>query len=94
MQRADGSWGYFDQGTAEETAYVLLTLLGFHQRFNTVDIDVLKRGAGYLWHAYESNGRYPDLWIAKSLFAPEGVVESAILAAMYLYKETFGFAPG
>ena len=94
MQRPDGSWGYFDQGTAEETAYVLLTLLSFHQRFNTVDADVLKRGAAYLWHAYESNAKYPDLWIAKSLFAPEGVVESAILAAMHLYKETFGLSPG
>lgn len=94
MQRVDGSWGYFDQGTAEETAYVLLTLLSFHQRFNTVDVDVLKRGAEFLWHASESNEKYPDLWIAKSLFAPEGVVESAILAAMLLYKETFGLSPG
>jgi halimadienyl-diphosphate synthase len=94
MQRVDGSWGYFGQGTAEETAYVLLTLLGFHQRFNTVDVDVLKRGATYLWRAFESNQTYPDLWIAKSLFAPEGVVESAIVAAMHLYQETFGHAPG
>ncbi|NIV35824.1 MAG: hypothetical protein GWN58_42165 [Anaerolineae bacterium] len=94
MQRADGSWGYFDQGTAEETAYVLLTLLSFYQRFGTVDIDVLKRGATYLRHAFESNRTYPDLWIAKSLFAPEGVVESAILAAIYLYQMTFDHSPG
>ena len=73
---------------------MLLTLLSFHQRFNTVDVDVLKRGAGYLWRAFESNKVYPDLWIAKSLFAPEGVVESAVLAAMYLYRETFGLSPG
>ena len=94
MQRVDGSWGYFSKGTAEETAYVLLTLLSFHQRFNTVDVDVIKRGAGYLWHAFESNEVYPDLWIAKSLFAPEGVVESAVLAAMHLYSEIFGLSPG
>ncbi len=94
MQLGDGSWGYFGQGTAEETAYVLLTLLRFQQRFGTVDPDVLKRGASYLWRAAESNGCYPDLWIAKSLFAPEGVVGSAILAAMHLYQETFGRPPG
>jgi halimadienyl-diphosphate synthase len=94
MQRADGSWGYFDQGTAEETAYVLLTLLRFHLRFNTVDVAVLQRGAAYLWRTFELDQIYPDLWIAKSLFAPEGVVKSAILAAMYLYQETFGHAPG
>ena len=94
MQRSDGSWGYFNQGTAEETAYVLLTLLGFHQRFGSVDADVMRRGAAYLWRTYETIEAYPDLWIAKSLFAPEGVVESAILAAMHLYQETFGYAPG
>ncbi len=94
MQMGDGSWGYFDRGTAEETAYVLLTLLRFQQRFGAVDSDVLKRGASYLWRAADSNGTYPDLWIAKSLFAPEGVVRSAILAAMHLYQETFGRPPG
>ena len=94
MQRPDGSWGYFDQGTAEETAYVLLTLLSFHERFACVDVEVLKRGAAYLRHAFESNKTYPDLWVAKSLFAPEGVVESAILAAIYLYQVTFGHSPG
>jgi halimadienyl-diphosphate synthase len=94
MQRGDGSWGYFGQGSAEETAYVLLTLLRFHQRFKNVDVDVLKRGAEYLWRTFEIEQAYPDLWIAKSLFAPEGVVESAILAAMLLYQEIFGHASG
>jgi hypothetical protein len=36
---------------------------------------------------------YPDLWIAKTLFAPEGVVKAAILAALSLFKETFGQLP-
>ena len=94
MQRADGSWGYFDRGTAEETAYVLLTLLGFYRRFKAVDVDVLKKGAEYLWLACASNTGFPDLWVAKSLFAPEGVVESAILAAKHLYTESFGLSPG
>lgn len=94
MQRGDGGWGYFSQATAEETAYVLLTLLHFHQRFSSIDADVLKRGVAYLRGSCESTRAHPDLWIAKSLFAPEGVVRSAILAAMYLYQETFGYVPG
>jgi halimadienyl-diphosphate synthase len=94
MQRDDGSWGYFDRGTAEETAYALLALLHYHRRFNMEDADVLRRGADYLQRAFESELPYPDLWIAKSLFAPEGVVRSAILAALFLFQETFGHAPG
>lgn len=94
MQRSDGSWGYFDRGTAEETAYALLALLHYHRRFNMVDADVLKRGALYLARVFEAEGTYADLWIAKSLFAPEGVVEAAILAAMLLLQETFGRIPG
>ncbi len=94
MQRSDGSWGYFDRGTAEETAYALLALLHYHRRFNLEDADVLRRGAAYLWRAFEAERPYPDLWIAKSLFAPEGVVKSAILAALILFQETFGYVPG
>ena len=94
MQRDDGSWGHFDRGTAEETAYALLTLLHFHRRFGLIDVNVLKRGAAYLWQASEANDSYPDLWIAKSLFAPTGIIQAAILSARYLYEETFGRPPG
>ena len=94
MQRSDGSWGYFDRGTAEETAYALLALLHYHRRFNMEDADVLRRGTAYLWRAFESKVAHPDLWIAKSLFAPEGVVRSAILAALLLSQETFGHVSG
>jgi halimadienyl-diphosphate synthase len=93
VQRNDGSWGHFDRGTAEETAYALLALLHYHRRFGMSDVGVLDRGAAYLWRAGEIDQSYPDLWIAKSLFAPEGVVKSAILAAMLLYEETFGRTP-
>lgn len=94
MQRSDGSWGYFDRGTAEETAYALLALLHYHRRFKIEDADVLRRGSAYLWRAFEANAPHPDLWIAKSLFAPEGIIRSAILAALLLFRETFGHIPG
>jgi halimadienyl-diphosphate synthase len=93
LQRDDGSWGFFAPGTAEETAYALLTLLHYYRQFSLGDRQVLRSGAAYLWRAHESNQVYPDLWIAKSLFAPKGVVEAAILAAMQLYQDTFGEAP-
>lgn len=93
LQRADGSWGFFGLGTAEETAYALLTLLHYHRQSNLVDREVLRRGAAYLWRTHESAPSYPDLWIAKSLFAPVAVVGAAILAAMHLYQDTFGNAP-
>lgn len=94
MQRSDGSWGHFSRGTAEETSYALLALLHYHRRFNTVNVKVLRRGAAYLWQASETDLAFPDLWIAKSLFAPEGVIKAANLAAMLLFQDTFGGAPG
>lgn len=93
LQRDDGSWGFFGLGTAEETAYALLTLLHYHRQFGLVDRQVLKKGATFLWCTPARNRAYPDLWIAKSLFAPERVVRAAILAAMQLYLDTFGDAP-
>jgi hypothetical protein len=93
LQRDDGSWGFFGLGTAEETAYALLTLLQYHRKFGLVDREILKRGASSLWRTSGWNRTLPDLWIAKSLFAPEGVVRAAILAAMQLYQDTFGSAP-
>jgi halimadienyl-diphosphate synthase len=93
LQRDDGSWGFVGFGTAEETAYALLTLVHYHRQFGLVDREVLKKGAASLWRTYEWNRALPDLWIAKSLFAPEGVVRAAILGAMQLYQDTFGSAP-
>lgn len=91
-QRYDGSWGYFDRGTAEETAYALLTLLSYHRKVNAVDIEVLKKGGAFL-HATINQINYPDLWIAKSLFAPNDVIRSAILGALNLYQDTLGYIP-
>lgn len=93
VQRSDGSWGHFDRGTAEETAYALLALLHFARRFEIVDADVLRRGAAYLWRVSQEIQAHPDLWIAKTLFAPQGVVKAAILAALFLFQDTFGQLP-
>jgi halimadienyl-diphosphate synthase len=93
-QRGDGSWGYFDRGTAEETAYALLALLRYHRRVKPVAREILDNGVSSLSPSVEETSRdYPDLWIAKSLFAPGSVIRAAILAAINLYQDTFGRIP-
>jgi halimadienyl-diphosphate synthase len=89
-QRDDGSWGFYDQSTAEETAYALTALLHYNQH-ERIDQDVLHQGAAYLVHNYQENNiSYPEFWIGKDLFVPYEVVRSAILATLILYEEIFG----
>ncbi|MBA3533691.1 MAG: hypothetical protein H0T73_17375 [Ardenticatenales bacterium] len=94
QQRPNGGWGQYG-ATVEETALVLLALLYYHrhhcsdpQLFPTA---VLHRGARYL-HTHEPHGPYPELWIAKVLYAPLPVIQSLILAAVALYEEMFGMS--
>jgi halimadienyl-diphosphate synthase len=88
-QREDGSWGFFEYGTAEETAFVLTALLHYH-RLYPLDLDPLQRSATYLARAYEEDTQYPALWIDKCLYAPRSIIHSSILAALILYEETLG----
>jgi halimadienyl-diphosphate synthase len=92
-QRQDGSWGFFDRGTAEETAYVLLALLHHHRSVGKLDTHALRRGAAYLYRWLEAGSEHPELWIAKTLYAPGSIVQAAILAAAILYEDTFGCGP-
>lgn len=92
-QRSDGSWGFYGTGTAEETAYVLTALLTYH-RYDSLDLDVLRRAASYLEQTYQgSYSTYPELWLAKSIYAPYDIIRSAILAALILYSDTLGRSP-
>jgi len=91
-QRDDGSWGFFDQGTVEETAYALTSLLCCSRRFS-VEKDLLRRGAAYLYGETEGcrdGCEYPPLWIGKPLYVPRGVVRASVLAALALYEGAFG----
>ncbi len=88
-QYEDGSWGFFMQGTAEETAYALTALLHYHQ-YKPVNTEILHRGATYLAKAYKNDPLYPAMWIEKCLFAPYDIIKSAILSALILYEEMFG----
>lgn len=86
-QREDGSWGFFDQGTVEETAYALLALLHCYCQGRLEDVEVLKRGVGYLQQALEEEAPFPELWIAKTLYMPENIVRAAIIATIALYRQ-------
>ncbi len=92
-QRDDGSWGFFDRGTAEETAYTLMALLFFAQ-YEPADPDILHRAAAFLESSYHGpDTTYPELWVGKCLYTPYDVVRSAILSALILYQQTFGRSP-
>ncbi len=90
-QKEDGSWGFFNGGTLEETAYALIALLYSSRRF-PINKDILRRGAAYLLEKTieQHNDHHPPLWLGKSLYIPHDIVQAAILAALMLYKDTFG----
>jgi halimadienyl-diphosphate synthase len=76
QQRADGSWGLW-AGSAEETAYAILTLI--HSKLPGT-CEAMRRGQAWI-EAHYADPR-PELWIGKQLYSPIRVVEAAVLAAL------------
>ncbi len=91
-QHDDGSWGFFQVGTAEETAYAITALLHFNE-YESVNKEVLLKGVEYLVKAYETEAEHPALWIGKCLYTPCDVVRSSVLTALILYEEMAGTHP-
>jgi halimadienyl-diphosphate synthase len=84
-QRPDGSWGHYEAGTAEETAYALQALAVHRRQGGAVDADILARGAAFLERSPERRARrYAPLWIGKTLYTPAVVVHASVLAALAL----------
>jgi halimadienyl-diphosphate synthase len=87
-QNEDGSWGFYAP-SAEETAYCLQALAVWKRQDKgdeEISTDILKRGAD--WLTEHMDEPYPWLWIGKSLYCPELVVESAILSALMLVEQS------
>lgn len=85
-QRPDGSWGFFLDSSAEETAYCVQALCVWRQRHKgDVSLDVLKRGAD--WLVANQHLPYAPLWIGKCLYCPEVVVQSAVVSALMLVAQ-------
>jgi len=87
-QNEDGSWGFY-ASSAEETAYCLQALAIWKRQGSSneeISTVILKRGA--TWLMEHINNPYPWLWIGKSLYCPELIVESAILSALMLVEQS------
>lgn len=89
-QRPDGSWGVW-RGTAEETAYAVLTLLRPDGRPDAwPDVwrraaceDAAARGCDRLRHSPPKPDD-PPLWHDKDLYLPIAIVRAAVLSALHL----------
>ncbi|HLZ08736.1 MAG TPA: prenyltransferase/squalene oxidase repeat-containing protein [Chloroflexota bacterium] len=90
-QNRDGSWGFYGQPTAEETAYAVLALAaGSRGPVDRADWFHCHHAIHYLLTTLEpgSNGEaaaYPALWIDKCLYTPTLVVQSVIEAAFIAF---------
>ncbi|MEU6709708.1 prenyltransferase/squalene oxidase repeat-containing protein [Streptomyces wuyuanensis] len=83
-QRPDGSWGRW-QGTAEESAYAVQTLLLAGDRSPGSPHTVAAiRARTLLADAATTRCAQPPLWHDKDLYCPDAIVEAEILAAWHL----------
>ena len=85
-QNANGSWGFYGQPTAEETAYGLLALCG-SSAYDERDRARCAAAATYLRDT--ANTPMPALWIDKCLYTPPLVVRAAIEAALTAWRGLF-----
>jgi halimadienyl-diphosphate synthase len=84
-QHSDGSWGMSGISTAEETAYCIQALSiweKYGEKVPTGRIDIARN-----WLLQHCEPPYPPLWIDKSLYCPELLVQAAILSALALSEE-------
>ena len=87
-QNEDGSWGYSDVPTAEETAYCLQALIYWQTYNGQVSQKPIKNGINWLnEHAVDP---YLPLWIGKGLYCPQYIVCSAILSALGMALQETG----
>ncbi len=87
-QSADGSWGYYETPTAEETSYALQALSIWKRNGGKVDSRILSRGLAWLMD-HENTPR-PHLWIAKSLNYSEWIMQTELITAKLLVQEVLG----
>jgi len=84
-QRKDGSWGWFTEGTAEETAYAVQAWLAAPAAVKDglrVDLSAAEQFLNDM-----ADAPMPAMWIGKSVYIPMNVVRSAILSAQILLAQ-------
>jgi halimadienyl-diphosphate synthase len=82
-QKADGSWGFYNASSAEETAYCIQALkiwrINGGNRIPKGRIEMATH-----WLERHCEPPYPWLWIGKTLYYPELLIQSVILTALAL----------
>ncbi|NEA36911.1 prenyltransferase/squalene oxidase repeat-containing protein [Streptomyces sp. SID13031] len=82
-QRIDGSWGRW-QGTVEETAYAVRTLITLEIPNRSLAIkSAIAHGAGFLI-THTGLDDHPPLWHDKELYTPLAVVKAARISSLYM----------
>ncbi len=81
-QLKDGSWGWFGNGTPEETAYAIQALMTAPAETLAAMTEQLRRAAAYL-NETEAEPVIP-MWVGKTLYGPSQVIRSAVLSAQIL----------
>ncbi|MFJ2032022.1 prenyltransferase/squalene oxidase repeat-containing protein [Streptosporangium sp. NPDC087985] len=87
-QRDNGSWGRWE-GTAEETAYALQTLLLTGTADEEGRLEAVERAYRFLLGAVTERGvpvDAPTLWHDKDLYLPVAIVRAAVLGALHLAR--------
>jgi halimadienyl-diphosphate synthase len=84
-QKIDGSWGFNGFSTPEETAYCIQALKIWEMHGKRIPKERLKLAKSWLKNNLE--GPHPPLWIDKSLYSPELIVQSVILSALSLLED-------
>lgn len=79
-QNADGSWGFYQRPTSEETAYALLSASRWQRLGHAPDRAMIQRGMAYLTEQHDAAP--PPLWIDKCLYTPTHIVTAVVEAAM------------
>ncbi|WP_086578287.1 prenyltransferase/squalene oxidase repeat-containing protein [Streptosporangium minutum] len=89
-QRRDGSWGRWE-GTAEETAYALQTLLLAGAVRGGRWREAVERGRRHLLAGHDHGA---PLWVDKDLYLPVAIVRAAVLGALHLAERTMNLTGG
>lgn len=85
-QKSDGSWGFFNRSTAEETAYCIQALATWQKHTGKSFSSQIEQAG--LWLEKHCEPPYPPLWMDKSLYCPEILVKSCILSALTLVDQS------
>jgi halimadienyl-diphosphate synthase len=81
-QNGDGSWGFYGQPTAEETAYGVLALAGASGVEAMPAADRRRCAAAARFLRRSAGEPFPPMWVDKCLYTPTLVVQAIIDAAL------------